>query len=800
MRTTGATVWFLTLIALLGAQQRSGPLQLPASQKLSREERRPDLLARNKEAQALFHASRYREAGELFEAAYRDALASGESEWAGALLANAGSVRFALYNYRGALDAYREARELSRQAGDMKTVGALSANVSSLYWAMEDDAAALEAAESGLRILSRPEGKPYRSQLLIHLAKLRSTEGRQAEALALFREGMDGALAEGDLNSVAKAWDRIGDEFLRQGRLDEAERAMLEAFRLRKLNRVPNLDLSYRALGMLRFAQGDLASSSTLLDEAVRRASSPLSLLYHRYHRGLTREAQGRIEEALVDYRAAVHQARRRRLTALPADGTRVSVEVGLQDIYSALVEAQNREALAAGNPAGARETFELAQENRAASLRALLFDAGAWRRRLPADYWEVLGRLEAAEARMLRTPSESSMREIRRLEHSLTEMEAGTGSEFTADSGGMLKRLQKRLGREEAFLSFHLGKSESWLWAVTDSRFALYRLPTASELVGDVLRFREALAADEPLAATLGRSLYGNLFGPLAAHFQAKQRWYLSPDERLFDLPFGALRNEAGQYLVETHSIGLTPSGFLVPRRPAAAGPFVGIGDPVYNHADPRWIAEFSGGEACPSDLHLSRLVASGREIRSCAQAWRPGAPGAILLEGFAAGKRGLEGALASRPAVIHFATHFIRNRHRPNRAFIALTLARPDSGMEELGFLGPREIASWNLDSPLVVLSGCSSGRAEALPGAGLMGMTRAWLAAGASSVVASHWSTPDDSGGLFLSFYKHLRDGDRSDPAAALSRAQREMLRSGNWRARPAYWSAFFVLGSA
>ena len=80
--------------------------------------------------------------------------------------------------------------------------------------------------------------------------------------------------------------------------------------------------------------------------------------------------------------------------------------------------------------------------------------------------------------------------------------------------------------------------------------------------------------------------------------------------------------------------------------------------------------------------------------------------------------------------------------------------------------------------------------------------MGMTRAWLAAGAHSVVASLWPIPDDSGTLFESFYKHLaelRENWRGGGAAeALRRAQLEMMREGASSAAPAQWAAYFVVG--
>jgi CHAT domain-containing protein len=127
-----------------------------------------------------------------------------------------------------------------------------------------------------------------------------------------------------------------------------------------------------------------------------------------------------------------------------------------------------------------------------------------------------------------------------------------------------------------------------------------------------------------------------------------------------------------------------------------------------------------------------------------------------------------------------------------------IALSLGQ--GGNTEL--VTAAEIKQWRLDGPVVALSGCSSGSADALPGEGLLGMSRAWLAAGAEAVVASLWPTPDDNGGLFVSFYRSLRrvnrDGVRSTPALALQEAQLEMLRSSTWRSEPRYWAAHFVAG--
>src|ERR1019366_6719225 len=93
------------------------------------------------------------------------------------------------------------------------------------------------------------------------------------------------------------------------------------------------------------------------------------------YHfRGRVRLAQGRLREALDDLRIAARLARQWRWSAPPYDAARTGAEGVLDRVYSALVEAGNRLYLKTGDPALIRETFEAAEENRAGSLRELLF------------------------------------------------------------------------------------------------------------------------------------------------------------------------------------------------------------------------------------------------------------------------------------------------------------------------------------------------------------------------------------------------------------------------------------------
>jgi CHAT domain-containing protein len=201
-----------------------------------------------------------------------------------------------------------------------------------------------------------------------------------------------------------------------------------------------------------------------------------------------------------------------------------------------------------------------------------------------------------------------------------------------------------------------------------------------------------------------------------------------------------------------------------------------------------------FASSAAQAGGSALARLPGTAREVESCARIWDARSGAATLLEGAAASPDRLREGLRGPLSVVHIAAHFLQEPAAPRSSMIALSLA--DSGSPQL--VGPLEITRAKINAAVVVLSGCSSGRADTLPASGLMGLTRAWLAGGARAVVASHWPTPDDTGSLFVDFYEKLCTRPQAGPAVALQQAQLDMLRAGGWRSRPLYWATYFVAG--
>jgi CHAT domain-containing protein/tetratricopeptide (TPR) repeat protein len=766
----------------------------------------------------LYLAQRYAEAAETYERGYRESLERRLTWPALRFLINLAGCRFALSRYQEAAELYLEARRLARPMRPAEELAIISVNLAGIYLQMGDAAAAAQAAEEGIRDLRGHSKVFFQARLLGQLGNARGWLGQPEQALSILRQSHWEADRADDVPVLAQCQDYAGGIFLRRGDLASAEAAFLNAYLVRKLRKPDEVHYSHANLGRLRLAQGDYRSAETLFDLALAKARSAPSLVqvWALYHgRGVARRAQGKHQEALADFAAAVDLARRWRADAVAADALRIRADVGLDEVYQAYIGAAAGAALGGAGSELARRAFAAAEQRRAASLRERWNAASELRDRLPEEYWPTLGQLQAAEVAALRDPSSPAAARASQLRLRLVEMETQSGAPRPlpgrGNDLGFSRAVQQRLGPSDALFSFELGERESYLWAVTRTEFALRALGPQQALISLVSRFRDAVRLGRPEAVDAGRRLYASLFGGLGASVVTKEHWIVVLDDALFEAPLAAavtaIRGGRPVYLAESHSLLVIPSAAallearVVERRPGRTQ-FVGLGDPVYNRADPRWGGRPAAGwrwplvltarasSSPPPDLELPRLPGSAAEIHGCARVWGEGET--LLLEGPAASRRRLAEALNHRPAVLHLATHVLTPPDRRDGAMIVLSL-RP-SGDPEV--LTTAEISSLGA-ARLVVLSGCSSGTGVSLPGAGLIGLTRAWLAAGAERVVTSLWSTPDDSGEIFLSFYRHIKENPR-EAAASIRRAQLEMLHSGGWRQDPRHWAAYVVAG--
>ena len=263
--------------------------------------------------------------------------------------------------------------------------------------------------------------------------------------------------------------------------------------------------------------------------------------------------------------------------------------------------------------------------------------------------------------------------------------------------------------------------------------------------------------------------ALYELLLKPVADDIKSRRHLIIIPGGLLVQVPMHLLRDPAGKPLLAEHSVSYVPSfgvlRYALARNRRVGGEVTVIANPAL--PDPGASLKFAELEA-----------AAIREVF----------PNANVLLGAQATKTAVKQALTTAD-VLHFACHGLLNADYPMKSALALA---PDEQSD--GRLTASEICSYPVKAGLVVLSACESGSGSMSTGwVELVGMSRAWLLAGAPSVVVSLWKLDDRSTSeLMAEFYKNLKTMGRAE---ALQQAQLVMMKKYE---NPYYWGAFVLYG--
>ncbi|MFQ5341407.1 MAG: CHAT domain-containing protein, partial [Anaerolineae bacterium] len=270
--------------------------------------------------------------------------------------------------------------------------------------------------------------------------------------------------------------------------------------------------------------------------------------------------------------------------------------------------------------------------------------------------------------------------------------------------------------------------------------------------------------------ARGLLQQLYTALIAPLADTLALYPQLIIVPHGPLHYLPFHAL-HDGEAFLLEHHEITYLPGAsflrYVTEARSASSG-FVAVGHSYggmlpYAVQEAQSIAALLGSQALvEQEATLARLLEGSRDCR-----------------------------------ILHVAAH---GDFRPdNPLFSGLALAD--------GWLTTLDIFNLHLKASLVTLSACQTGQSVVGGGDELLGLMRAFLYAGAASLVLSQWAVEDRSTAQIMeTFYEKLAQG--STKGAALRQAQLHFIRGGGlgndlegeWWAHPYFWAPFFLVGDA
>ena len=365
-----------------------------------------------------------------------------------------------------------------------------------------------------------------------------------------------------------------------------------------------------------------------------------------------------------------------------------------------------------------------------------------------------------------------------------LSERLSGAGAAKVNSSAPQLQALARSSHR--IMLSYWLAPKQSYLWAVTPSGIQMFPLPPEKDIRGLVESYRTAIEdLRDPLEShnPAGVKLSEILLGPIREIAPPGSHVVIVPDGALHSLNFATLPapENPGKYWVEDVTLSVAPS--------------LGLALNSHNGNQPPRANLLAIGDAESPGPEFPRLPNARKEIDTIA----------ALFSG--ANKAIFEGA-ASQPSIyrqadpahfsfIHFAAHATANRASPLDS--ALILSRQGNTYT----LTAREIMQVPLDASLVTLSSCRSAGARAYSGEGLVGLTWAFLQAGARNVIAGLWDVDDEStlrlmSQMYADLTRRALPGvpPGVSPEDALRAAQLSLLHGEYPYKKPYYWGPFQI----
>lgn len=585
--------------------------------------------------------------------------------------------------------------------------------------------------------------------------------GDYDNALVNYRQAEEAAKKNGQIGDVLYWRSGTATVYYLQGNYSSAEAALQEYVAQARQQDDKSITAFYlNDLALLALETGKVDSAEVLAREAtqVEPSSGDTSDILD------TVLIQGRIGEAKLRYTEAQQSFESVINNPAASMSQKWEAEARLGSLYA----KQNNGPKAEAGYKRAINTIQAARQSiEQDELRLTLLSGPIHFYDDYIDFLMRLGRIEDA----LRTAD-------------LTRSQAlseGLASEHKGVASPELKIPPSRLAQRlhAVLLVYWLGEDRSYLWVVTPAGTSYAALPKKSEVDAVTKRYRQAILDGHDVLVTdrdAGQQLYTMLVEPARKFISNNQRVILLPSESLYGLNFETLVVPGSEPHFWIEDVTLTTANSLALLSSASST--------ATNRAKSLLLV---GNPESP-DTSFPQLPQAADEIKRVSLHFP--SPQCRVLEG---AKATASAYLQSNPgdyAYLHFATHGTASHLRPLDS--AIILSKEGSSYK----LYARDILTHPLHAQLVTISACHGAGTRTLAGEGLVGLSWAFLRAGAHNVIAALWEVSDSSSTTQLmdSLYQGLERGE--DPATALRQAKLGILKSNSTTVfhKPFYWAPF------
>jgi CHAT domain-containing protein/Tfp pilus assembly protein PilF len=719
---------------------------------------------------------------------------------------------------------------------------------------------------------------PMVAQTLHNLANLYDNKGDPAKAEPLYQRSL--AIGEKALGrehpQVATSLNSLAIIYRDKGDYAKAEQFQQRALAIREKTlgpEHPHVATSLSNLADINHDKGDYTKAETLYQRALAIQERSLGpehpqVVQSLYNLSVLYTVKGDIAQAVafqsrasgISERNVVYNLRtgseRQKLAYLASLSAHASQTISLHVRY------------APDDPAAASLAATTILQRKGRTLDAMSGSFAALRQRSNPRDQALLDQLNDITAQLARlvlggpkrmTPAEhqKQIRELEERKETLESEISRRSAEFRVQSQPItLAAIQAAIPSKGVLIEFAsyqpfnaraVGKKKEY----GEARYVAYLLRREGEIewkeLGDAKAIDEAIdgfrrGLSDPKrrdVKRLARAVEEKVMQPLRAVVGGATQILVSPDGALNLIPFEALADEEGQYLIGRYAFTYLTSGRdllrLQMERESKSDPLV-VADPRFGERDqlakadvpqrkaPGWMrfrqSMMAGND--PSSIHFAPLMGTALEAREIKSLF----PEARVLVGEEATEASLKQAVA--PRILHIASHGFFLEDRPVRidgtrglsmvgddgyaggaservkienpllrSGLALAWANLPTGRGDDGILTALEASGLNLwGTKLVVLSACDTGVGVVRTGEGVYGLRRALVLAGSETQVMSLWQVRDyATQRLMKAYYTGLKQGQGR--GEALRGVKLEMMRQKGME-HPYFWASFIQSG--
>ncbi len=755
-----------------------------------------------------------------------------------------------------ALEGYREVLTLVEAAGERHGQAVTLGNIGTVYRDLGEPQKALELFEKSLALRRIIGDRRGQATSLTHIGWILDSTGQARNALEVYEQALSLQRAVEDRDGEAFTLAKLGQAYRQLGDSKKALDSYGRALELARAVADPRWEsevLIYSAslltsLGRSREASEELVQALEIKHAVADRRGEPAALFELAradLAAGDRKSAQANASEALRVIESVRTTVANAELRATFLSTFRGSFELLIDLLMTGPDHPPDDRSQALA--------LETAERVRARSLLETLTEAGADIREgvdtglldRQRSFQQQLARKAEDQTKMLsgkHTEEQAAQagREVEALAAQVDQVQAKIRAAspryaaLTQPRPLTAPEIQGLLGKDTLLLEYFLGEKRSFVWAVGNDSLSSFPLPPRSEIEAAAKKtYKESSrpAAGRPRGAG-GAALLSDLILRPVAHVLGRKRLVIVADGALYLVPFAALP-EPGKTapLAADHELVSLPSASVLEvlrreaadRRPAPKVVAV-FADPVFDRDDRRVRSDAPAGVDRPGreaahapaaeDTIETALTRSARDLGAASTGpLFPRLPfsrqeATAILElvppsrrkaalDFDASRTTAMGADLSQYRFLHFATHGILDAVHPDLSGLVLSLVNRE-GRDQDGFLPAMEIFNLRLSADMVVLSACRTALGREIRGEGLVGLTRAFMYAGTSRVVASLWRVDDAATAeLMKRFYQGMLGPRKLRPAAALRQAQLAVAKQKRWR-DPFYWAGFVLQG--